>query len=397
MDRKGCPRDSGCDAVTHISLPSEVSLKYVHITCSSISGGRPIQDSSVKFIRNHASEIKHLKTHSLVLLEGLVGGDEPPTFPELEEFIFSEWTSYDTTVPKNILRSIRARSPKLRIIIVGGTRSLKIFPEELHELLGNLDIVFENFFAEECLFREIVGRSPNLRELTIDESYKHEPDVRETLSNFLLQLIKLCQDSLEEFDLQFDGLHVLPLLSTNPLKNLTNFSVSAREEDSSDQLWYVLASIDSAKMMPKLKEMELGLSYTGRIREWPPDNRGRFRQCEYTGVRKLTLNLLRVTVNMQEIKAVFPHIASLELILHESEDLPCQEFWELWPDLQELEVRGIECTLSRNFDAEFCGVHKEEAKVLREMDQEYLRAVHIVPIRPSLLTMRSKCCQRNFE
>ena len=43
-----------------------------------------------------------------------------------------------------------------------------------------------------------------------------------------------------------------------------------------------------------------------------------------------------------------------------------------------------------NYDPEFLGIHEQEAKLLGQKDEDFLRTVHIVPIRPSLLTMPSK-------
>ena len=93
---------------------------------------------------------------------------------------------------------------------------------------------------------------------------------------------------------------------------------------------------------------------------------------------------------MWEIKAVFPHAASLDLTLSKLDHVPCAEIWELWPDLEELKVHVRGCPKIKNNDAEICGVHEEEAENLRGMDDEFLRTVQIVPIRPSLLTMESK-------
>ena len=55
-----------------------------------------------------------------------------------------------------------------------------------------------------------------------------------------------------------------------------------------------------------------------------------------------------------------------------------------------MKIDGNECILTRNYDADFCGISEEEAEVLRGMDEEYLENVQIVPIRPSLLTMSSE-------
>ena len=46
----------------------------------------------------------------------------------------------------------------------------------------------------------------------------------------------------------------------------------------------------------------------------------------------------------------------------------------------------------KRYDADFLGIHEEEVEFLRGQDEDYLRSVHIVPIRASLLTMSSEFC-----
>ena len=74
-----------------------------------------------------------------------------------------------------------------------------------------------------------------------------------------------------------------------------------------------------------------------------------------------------------------------------SDFLPLTELWQLWPLLEDIKVEGHYKCLERNYDAEFCGIHDEEAMYLRELPDGFLEAVHIVPIQPSLLTMPSEC------
>lgn len=52
-------------------------------------------------------------------------------------------------------------------------------------------------------------------------------------------------------------------------------------------------------------------------------------------------------------------------------------------------VTGRENHLDRNYDPEFCGIYSEEVQFLKTKDDAYLQAVHIVPIRRSVLTMPS--------
>ena len=56
----------------------------------------------------------------------------------------------------------------------------------------------------------------------------------------------------------------------------------------------------------------------------------------YRGALELTLGLSCFTPNRPEIRAVLSKVTSLEIILYPSEFVPSAEFWELWPQLEEL-------------------------------------------------------------
>ena len=392
---KRCHKDSGCDGDVHVNLPSELKLKYLYFTCFSATARHHIRDPSANLIRDHASELKHLTAHSVLLLKSLLSNSsgQPATFPKLEEINVSEMDPFDPTEQRNILRSLHAKSPNLRTIFVDDTNSLGIIPEEFYGLVGNLEFFDDEVFSEEFLFRQIVAKKPKVRELTIYECKEDRAnaEVQLPMRNFLTQLLQSCRDSLLDFTLHADDLHVLRLMSNHALKNLSNFSLDTRHAETIDELWNLLASIDGDKMMPRLDDLEIKLELVTEqvVKTWPARNLGGPEPRSYSSVRKLTLDLMCVTVNLVELKSAFPRLTSLELSLYRAEHVPCGEFWELWPTLEELKFSGTESILRQNYDAEFCGISEQEAELLRGMDEEYLRSVQIVPIQPSLLTMQS--------
>ena len=148
-------------------------------------------------------------------------------------------------------------------------------------------------------------------------------------------------------------------------------------------MWEVVTSL--GKVMPNMKEFDLTLGFDWKNFSLNCEGRDDFT---ISSVRKLRLKY--GTLSMPEIKAIFPHVTSLTFEFNISEPLNFGEIWELWPDLEELEIFGKNPTPTRNLDADFCGIHEEEAEALRKMDEDYLRKVQIVPIRVSLLTMRRK-------
>ena len=127
--------------------------------------------------------------------------------------------------------------------------------------------------------------------------------------------------------------------------------------------------------------------------EWPVVNQG-VLQNSSSSVRKLSLHLQVGRMNTLSIKTVFPNVTFLKIVMEDTNVTqanlpPFQQIWERWPDLEEFYFGGKNTFLERNCDADFCGIHEEEAELLRGMDEGYFKAVQIVPIRPCPLTMPS--------
>ena len=103
-------------------------------------------------------------------------------------------------------------------------------------------------------------------------------------------------------------------------------------------------------------------------------------------MRKLTFDLNFKRVDVSLLKSLLPNVSNLAVrlshALHNWNDLPSLPvIFDLWPGLQELRIVGVENHLMRNYDAHFCGINQEEVKLLREKAEDFLQAVHIVPIR----------------
>ena len=228
-----------------------------------------------------------------------------------------------------------------------------------------------------------------MRKLDVFTGFDEDPDSHQAGRNLFTQLLQSCTGSLEE--LYDQGFCVQTLqLSPVPLRNLSFLALIINHPPGLENLWNSLASIDGDKMMPTLKTMMVRVNV--RCQRWPPDYPG---ACDvrysYNSVRQLQIDFASCKmVNMLEIKTVFPHVTSLRFWLNQSECIPLRELWELWPNLEKLNIHGNDLTLTHNYDADFCGITEERAKELREMDEDRLRTVQVETICPSLLTMRSK-------
>ena len=111
---------------------------------------------------------------------------------------------------------------------------------------------------------------------------------------------------------------------------------------------------------------------------------------------RLELQLTLKGMNLSPLRILAPNIISIEVAaLHhplccDADILVCSQIWQLWPHLEEISITGRENNLGRNKDADFCGIYEEEASYLREQPEEFLEAVHTVPIKPSQMPMASE-------
>ena len=94
-------------------------------------------------------------------------------------------------------------------------------------------------------------------------------------------------------------------------------------------------------------------------------------------------------INVAELEIVFPNARTLEIFpaCKYFYDFEFKKVWSSWPSL-ELEQLSFPGKMNfphiGNMDATFCGISWEEAAVLRREDEEYLKAVNIVPIKPAI-------------
>ena len=150
-------------------------------------------------------------------------------------------------------------------------------------------------------------------------------------------------------------------------------------------------------------DVPLSIIHRSLYLEWPGDvarNAGSFGTNHYCcrSVRKLTLVLNFGHAKWPLIQAVFPNIRILELKESNTTPLglnpiPFADVFKLWPNLEELKVAVEKNLLGWNYDADLCGIYEREAEMLRERvddDVGFLQNVHVVPIKPSVLTMSCK-------
>ena len=114
-----------------------------------------------------------------------------------------------------------------------------------------------------------------------------------------------------------------------------------------------------------------------------------------TIVRKLTLNHHATIFSLEYCAALFPHLTDLDVCSDKDRvQVPYGKIWGAFPNLEALYAREPlwwqADARTVNYDADFLGIFEDEAKELRSMDLKAVTNMHIVPIKPSILAMKSK-------
>ena len=323
----------------------------------------------------------------------------------------------DVQAMKDIVASLLKLAPNLAGITVLRSEALRLIPEEKYGLLKNLEFLLSKT-EDMDIFRKIANQSCHVKELFIHDppAFNHytngeieenfDIDFRHEFKTTVQQLVQSCQNSLRSISIK--GGYLLGQLSQGPLTKLRKFKMEKRYHDTTQEFWEAIASVDYARVAPQLQEIEIVMStwkWTSNEvhelgydaeREWP-ENSENFVIHGCTTIRKLTLEVLVAKINMALLKSFLPNVTELELRVNhtasiETEgDLPdISQIFQLWPGLKQLTIAGEQNILKRSYDPDFCGIHAEEVELLMEMDENYLQAVHIVPLRPCLCTMTGK-------
>ena len=388
-----CLENICCAGLIPTNLPGQVELRHLEVTYTNDVIRDEVYEFCMNLIRDHATEIQYLTTHTALILEDLVHEDYQPrtNFPKLEELTIllartNDWES--------IFRGMAARSPNLKMLFVNAyPRFFDIIPEDYWPLSGYLEICVEDLLEEgsrRATFEKFVEQKPELRKLEIYECRVESPAEERIVKNFFTQLFQSCTESLKELHIYQCHLHTVQL-SRTPLKNLSYLSLTITDERS--LAWLSLVPINACTSMPQLEEVLIVVKfrYVGTRIKWPPLYLGpRPARRAYSSVRKLGLDFKNANVNLYALSAIFPNVSSLTMDFYRSRCIHCGEIWEFWPNLEELKIIGEQMTLSQNFDSEFCGIDDAEAAELRELAEDQLLTVQLAPVYPSLLTMRSK-------
>ena len=112
-------------------------------------------------------------------------------------------------------------------------------------------------------------------------------------------------------------------------------------------------------------------------------------------ISRLTLENHVTDFGLMYASSVFAHVTELDLSISESSDirLPYGTIWKEFPKLEVLSVREGFWRRRVNYDADFLGISRVEARQLQKLKElEELKDFEIVPTKPAITTTKSKTC-----
>ena len=177
------------------------------------------------------------------------------------------------------------------------------------------------------------------------------------------------------------------------LKDLTIFTGV-----TTDEILYVLQSINYPTMMPVLETVEVLDREEGEMLYVNPwGNNGAIpvpsrNYCPSATVKKLFLEFDVDKTSLEVCGRIFPNVSRLSLsqMMTEAGGIPYEDLWAHLSQVEILEITKAYMELGENLDAAFLGINQEEVDLLRKMDDKSLETMNIVPVRSSILTMRRK-------
>ena len=375
-------------------LLEKVPLKYLYIRSELLFKDLklcPMIPFVISLLSGKLSEL-----HTLILSGNfteflrILGEDWAPSLPKLEVLDADKIAPDSTDFALKIVKG----APSLqKIKTLFYSQDLDAVSEEKYGLLENFILsVHSNRSARRCL--KLAEAGPRLFKLASQCSLRQRHQRR--FFQILGELLTSSSETLETFTM-YDPIFPLVHITFPPLVNLKKLAISTVA--TIQPVLNLLRSIDYSVQLPALAEVELLLDlhydndqdleqHFDNIQNMPVD------QHSCVTVRKLKLSLDWERVAFRGLSLIFPNVINLTdsgPYFDTTSDVPYSSLWAHWPYLEVVYLTA-EGALegSRNYDAEFLGINSEEVRLLREMDEETLEKMNIVPVKPSVLTMPRK-------
>ena len=428
-----CLKKRARNGIIYKHLSTHFQLKYFEAGSSEYNPRCSAHRQIYAWLQKDKSQqLKSLELQSVRFLENLFDSkNERPEFVQLEKICISKmFFSSDASKDKLVLAQLLQSVPNLKKFDVKRVKGLEVIPEDKYELLSKFKFQYRSR-EDDALFQRMAERSLRPTDLEIalpdrdNNPYNRLSDVKDLCRIFVRTMSPLlfaCHQSLKNLTITgiFPNISRFPLL---PMSNLAKVKII-----NPTSLQSVLA-IDFNKIMPKLEEIELRMeewdsddeeaeydrqwfgdvgwcSWKKKItsfvkKEWPESSNPNRRTLPFSSnsTSRLKLTFCSADIDLSPLKFLAPNITSLELDLFQPPYLYeiFSEIWDFWPRLELVKIKGSGGEHERNYDADFCGIHEEEASYLRGQGEEFLKAIHIVPTKPSPLTMTSESSCKIIE
>ena len=387
---------SGSTRSIYAELMEKLSLKHLYIswTTNFEPGDCPAFQFVMDLFREKSMELRTLEfddlSHSFQhCYKSNSNEDRSVLFPKLKELNLGYMTGW--WAHQEFLLKILQGSPKLSKLKGHFDGYMRGIPEDKYSILDSFELRIGSTLEEHtCL--KVAQAQPALSVLTVTNSFERECHEKKESSLYVLeQLLTSSWKTLEKLYVE-NVRFSLSELAVPPLACLKKLTLDTRAP-LQEKLEF-LQSIEYPDLMPALSKVKIdGLlqpDYSSNDLENDGAPMVELRPSETVKSLKLKMDVFPLI--LYRFSEIFPAVNSLNIRprnIH-TESIPYNILWACWPNLESIYVLEGEDAMNCNFDAAFLGVHLEELDVLKELDDESLERVNIVPVRPSIMTMKCK-------
>ena len=298
---------------------------------------------------------------------------------------FSE--TIKTTSLQIILDLMRAAPNLEELRLTSPTSNLEFMPVEKLHLIK--EYRFDSISIEQIV--RFADTNPKLRKFTIEAplSYFYANQLCDAMKKILIS----SRQTLEilEIDLFIVSLFLKWNLA-EPFEKLENLFISVDFSPPAARLRDSLKYVNFSRLFPALKSV-VAVENEHHEHEIPYYESNLPREAcraePATTITELCAIGFLDEDRVGYFRNVFPQVITFEARGDGFGLGPYEHIWKCWPMLKNVKVFEFDLDNETNLDAQFCGIHAEEAAELQEKDEEYLNMINIVPIRPAVTCLQS--------
>ena len=370
-------------------LVKKIPLKHLYISGKFVPGNCPGLLFIITLLRGTFQNLQSLTLDQVpvVFLEDFAE-DWAPWLPKLKELDIGEMHERK----QDFVLKILSGAPNLRKLKGDvKTSMLGLLPENKYSLLTNIILSMTSEEEETNCFKLAQAR-PALCTLVSNAPNSSQRQYRSKYFRVREQLLLSSSVSLKEFRMETV---IFPLSKLPVMPNMSKLSIGT--EALQQQILNVLGSIDITRALPALESLQIKKFGTNHedeqffVNSWGHDQvRG---QPDGPPFRLKTLWVQSPDfIFLKDVSSILTNGSEYLNVMATSFTPPraYEDLWSSWSDLEYISISVSEEAFSYNYDAYFLGIYPEEVEILKEMDDESLDQLNIVPVRPSVLTMPCK-------